>query len=128
MERDPSNGRVLIQLRVVNQGRGEIDVAGFFVTPYRSSKPVLEILEIMKGRSLPYRVAGGSEESWTVDVVQTAKKYDAGLRDKTIKPWSSRPEQMYFSVKGGGKFVHAKSQRYDARKLIADALWRPDDE
>ena len=62
-------------------------------------------------------LAGGSEESWTVDVVPTAKKYYAGLQDKTIRPWSSWPEQMFFGVKGDGKFVHAKRHRYDAPQV-----------
>ena len=127
-QRDPGNGRVLIELRVVNEGRGNGDIASFHITPYGSSKAVLEIKDVMEGRALPYRLAGNSEETWFVDVVPVARKYDAGLRDRTFKPRSSWPGQIYFSVRGGnGEFVHAKSHRVDARQLIVDALPRPED-
>jgi hypothetical protein len=123
LTRDPSSGRVLVRLKVVNRGRGDVDVAGFYVTPYGARKPVLEVKEVASGPGLPRRVAGSSEESWTLDLVPTAKRYVTGLRDRTIKPRSSWPEQAYLSVKGGnGKFVHAKSRQFSTRQLIIDSL------
>ncbi len=51
------------------------------------------------------------------------RRYDAGLRDKTFKPYSSWPSQIFFTVMvGSGKYAHAKSMQFDARTLIADAF------
>jgi hypothetical protein len=120
--KDAAAGRVVIGLTVVNEGRGDVSIVGFYVTSYGSSKPVLTI-EQLEGKPLPHRVAGNSQETWLANVLPVMRQYDAGLRDRSIKPWSSWPSQIYFSVKtGNGKYVHAKSAGFDSRALIADAF------
>ncbi len=45
------------------------------------------------------------------------------LRNRSIKPQSTWPSHIIFSVKlGNGKFIHAKSTQFDSRSLIADAF------
>jgi hypothetical protein len=92
------------------------------VTPYGERKPVLELHNV-EGDALPYRLAGSSEQSWQANVLPVARAYDAGLRDKTIKPWSSWPSVFFFSVRtGDGKIAHAKASQFDAGRLIADVF------
>jgi hypothetical protein len=120
--RDAASARVVMGFTIVNEGRGDISIVGFYVTPYGSSKPVLPIEEI-EGEPLPHRLAGNSQETWSANVLPAMRRYDAGLRDRSIRPWSSWPSQIYFSVKtGSGKYVHAKSAGFDSRALIADAF------
>jgi hypothetical protein len=119
---DAASGRVVMSFTVVNRGRGDVSIVGFYVTPYGSSKPVLAI-EQVEGEPLPQRVAGNSEETWFANVLPAMRRYDAGLRDKSIKPWSTWPSRIYFSVKiGSGKYIHAKSAEFDSRALIAGAF------
>lgn len=106
-----------------------ISIVGSAVTPYGSSKPVLPI-EQVEGEPLPHRVAGNSQETWLANVLPAMRRYDAGLRDRWIKPWSSWPSNIYFSVRtGNGKYVHAKGACFDSRALVVDAFpvgcWMP---
>ncbi len=119
-----SRGRVVFALTVINQGRGEVSIDGFLITPYGGARPKARRLEIeqIEGEPLPYRLAGHSRQTWFANVLPVAQRYDAGLRDGSIRPYSSWPELFYFSVKmGNGKYVHAKWSRYGARSLIAEA-------
>jgi len=122
MSKDPAFSRVMMGFTVVNEGRGDVSVVSFHVTPYGSSKPVL-VIDNVEGDPLPHRVSGNSQESWLANVLPAMRRYDAGLRDKSIKPWSSWPSQIYFSVMvGSGKYIHEKGAQFDSRTLIADAF------
>jgi hypothetical protein len=117
-------GRIVMAFTVINQGRGEVSIDGFHITPYGGGRPKARRLEIeqIEGDPLPYRLAGNSRLTWFANVLPVARRYDAGLRDGSIKPYSSWPERFYFSVKmGNGKYVHAKASQYGARSLIAEA-------
>lgn len=90
-------GRIVMALTVINQGRGEVSIDGFHVTPYGGERPKARRLEIeeieeIEGEPLPYRLAGNSRLTWFANVLPVARRYDAGLRDGSIKPYSSWPE------------------------------------
>lgn len=116
-------GSIEMEFTVVNRGRGEVSIDGFYMTPYgTNTKPEVHIADY-GGQPLPYRLAGNAQQVWQAGLLDAARKYDAGLRDGSIKPYSSWPELFYFSVKlGNGQFVHAKHPRLDARALIAEAF------
>ncbi len=107
---------------VVNEGRGDVSIVGFHVTPYGERKPVV-LIENIEGDPLPHRIAGNSQHSWSANVLPAMRRYDAGLRDRSIHPHSSWPSQLFFTVMvGSGKYIHAKSTQFDALTLIADAF------
>lgn len=120
---EPEPGRTALNLTVVNSGRGDVSIAGFHVTPYGSRKPVLEIEEVDIAPPLPYRLPGNSQQSWGMDVLPTMRRYDAALRKGSIKPWSSWPQQVFFTVRlGNGSYVHAKSTVVNSQSIIAAAF------
>jgi hypothetical protein len=120
---EPASGRVMIKFTVENRGRGDVSIVSFQVTPYGERKPVLEIEQIEGAFTLPHRLPGNSQETWFGNVLEVMRRYDAGLRDRSIKPYSSWPSQVYFSVKlGSGKYAHAKREQFDSRALIAGAF------
>lgn len=120
---DPPNSRYIAKVKVVNRGRGEVDIAGFYITSYGHRKPILRITEIVAGHPLPHRIMGGSEEVWHLDLLPTARRYVAGLQDRSIRPWSSWPEQVYLTAKGAnGNLAHAKRPQLSTRQLIIDTL------
>ena len=117
-------GRIVMALTVINRGRGDVSIDGFLITPYGGERRKAKRLPIeqAEGEPLPFRLAGNSRQTWFVNVLPVARRYDAGLRDGSIQPYSSWPEQFYFTVRmGSGKFAHAKAAQYGARRLSAEA-------
>ena len=119
--KDPANRRAVVAFTVVNEGRGDDSIVGFHIIPYGHIRKAVVEVENVEGPPLPHRLASNSQETWHANVLPAAREYDAGLRDKSIKPWSSWPSHIYFNVKrGNGRYVRDKSARFDARQLIAD--------
>jgi hypothetical protein len=53
------------------------------------------------------------------NVLPAVRRYDAGLRDRSIKPWSTWPQLIYFSVKVGQRQVRTcQNAQFDSRALI----------
>jgi hypothetical protein len=110
-------------LTVMSRGRGEVSIDGFDITPYGGERPKARLaIEQIEGEPLPHRLAGNSWQTWFANVLPVARRYVAGLRDGSIKPYSAWPELFYFSVRmANGKYAHAKASHYGARSLIAEA-------
>jgi hypothetical protein len=121
-ERDPSARRVVIALTVTNEGRGDVSIQGFHITPYGERRPVVDVTDL-EGPDLPARVASNSRLTWYANVLPAVREYDAALRSGELKPHSSWPSQFYFTVSAGnGKHAHDRAHQFDARRLIADAF------
>lgn len=117
-------GRVVVALTVENRGRGDVSIDHFLITPYGGERRKARRLQIkeIEGEPLPHRLVGNSHATWFANVLPVARRYEAGLRDGSIQPYSSWPEMFYFTVKlGSGKYAHAKGSQYGARRLIAEA-------
>jgi hypothetical protein len=125
-EKDPSKRRIVMALTVINQGRGDVDIQGFHMTPYGGellARGTGVDVTNLEGPDLPARLAGNSRITWYANVLPAAREYDAALRSGKLKPYSSWPSQFYFTVyAGSGKRAHDKSNQFDARQLIADAF------
>jgi hypothetical protein len=122
-KRSVESNRVMVALTVVNRGRGEVSIDRFLITPYGGERRRARRMQIeqIEGESLPYRLAGGSRVTWFANVLPIARRYEAGLRDGSIRPYSSWPELFYFTVQlGDGKYAPAKGSNFGARNLIAE--------
>jgi hypothetical protein len=121
-ERNPSERRVVIALTVTNEGRGDVSIQGFHLTPYGGRRPVVDVTDL-EGPELPKRLASNSRSTWCTNIVPAAREYDAALRSGKLKPISTWPSQFYFTVSAGnGKHAHDKAHQFDARQPIADAF------
>jgi hypothetical protein len=119
---DPAARRVTMSFTVTNQGRGEVTVQGFKITPYGERRPVLDVTDI-EGPSLPARLAGSSSATWHANVLPVAREYDAALRAGKIRPHSSWPSLFYFTVSAGnGTRARDRTHQFDAGRIIADAF------
>lgn len=121
-EKDPAARRIVMALVVTNEGRGEVSVQGFHITPYGERRPAVDVTDV-EGPELPARLAGNSRATWYANVLPAAREYDAALRSGELKPHSSWPSHFYFTVSAGnGKHAHDKAHQFDAGRLIADAF------
>ncbi|MGN6251053.1 MAG: hypothetical protein ACTHNS_04465 [Marmoricola sp.] len=113
------NGAVAV-LTVVNAGRAAVTIQGFGAKPYGSGKVVVRVGEVV-GPELPYRLAAHATETWHVDALAVARKYDAGVESGRVRPASSWPSHFQFVVEAGnGKAAHDKHV-WNSLRLIADA-------
>jgi hypothetical protein len=121
-ETDPSARRVVTAFTVTNEGRGEVSVEGFKITPYGHRRPVLDVTDVERP-ALPARVVGSSSTTWHANVLPVAREYDAALISRRIRPFSSWPSHFYFTVcAGNGTLAHDRAHQFDARQLIANAV------
>ncbi|MFG1954323.1 hypothetical protein [Micromonospora sp. NPDC048830] len=119
---DPSARRVVMAFTVTNEGRGDVSIQGFRITPYGHRRPVLDVTEV-EGPTLPARLEGSSRATWHANVLPVAREYDQALRSGKIKPYSSWPSQFYFTLSAGnGTNAHDRAHQFDARRIIADAF------
>jgi len=115
-----TNPQYLLQLSVVNHGRGEVEIEGFHVIPYGERKSFVEISSVA-GNQLPFRLSGNLREEWIVDALGPAQRYCAGIDSNEFKPHSSWPTHIRFGAKlASGRMLRSHHQ-FDARKIIADA-------
>lgn len=113
----PDGAAVL--LTVVNAGRAAVTVQSFSVTPYGERSSVLSVKHV-EGPALPYRIDAQAAESWYVDGLPIARRYDEKLRGG-LRPNSSWPSLFRFTLNAGnGKSKH-QSGTLDALRIIADA-------
>ncbi|MGC5017158.1 hypothetical protein [Micromonospora sp. DT47] len=113
---------VVMAFTVTNEGRGEVSIQGFRITPYGHRRPVLDVTEV-EGHTLPARLASSSRTTWHANVLPVAREYEQALRSGRIKPYSSWPSQFYFTVSAGnGTQAHDRAHQFDARRIIADAF------
>ena len=123
VETDSATRRVVMSFAVTNRGRGEVDIQGFAVKPYGNLRSVFAVTDILEGPDFPARLPANSSREWKVNVLPVAREYDAALRAKKIKPFSSWPSQVHFVVEAGnGKRAVDRRHTYDTRQLIADAF------
>lgn len=109
-----------LQFSVVNHGKGDVEIEGFNVVPYGERKSFLEI-SFATGNPLPFRLSGNQREVWTVDVLESARRYCDGVDKREFRPNSSWPTLIRFGAKlANGKMLRARPQ-FDARKIISDA-------
>jgi hypothetical protein len=119
---DPSARRIVMALTVTNEGRGDVSIESFHITPYGERRPVVAVRDL-EGPELPARVSSNSRVTWHANVLRAAREYDAALRSGKLKPRSSWPSQFYFTVyAGNGKYAHDRRHQYDTGRLIADAF------
>ena len=76
---DAATRRVVATFTVVNKGRGDTSIVGFHVTPYGERNPVVEVEnDKVDGPTLPHRMEGNSQETWSANILPAARWYRQG--------------------------------------------------
>jgi hypothetical protein len=113
-----AEGSATFELTVTNAGRAAVSVQSFHLTPYGARSAVIALTNV-DGPELPFRLDAHASETWTVDALPAARKYDAMRRSGELKPRSTWPSHILFTVAAGDGKSARDRQQFDSLRMIA---------